>query len=162
MQNIIEPKYGISEDPWPYEYLINALQFFSLSLEQLDAYRVPDFEPVLFHGHQGDFISANALESIITIFRDILHVGLSFDEWIDDPNLENIGLENNFELFYYALLDFKLEDLKTQWPLICLQAQSLLIKLNWPIGNLPDFSCKRMLNEYSYGAYQSSLISHET
>lgn len=147
----------LSEDPWPYEYLINALQFFSMRFEQLKAYLVPDFDPVLFHGSQGDFISGNALEATVTIFTDILHVGLSFQDWIDDPKLENLGMEEDFKVLYQSLLHIDCVSLESLWPSICHQAQTLLSKLNWPMDELPEFTCERMLNEYSYCAYQESL-----
>lgn len=90
-----------AKDLWPYESVVDALKFFAMSEKDRDEYVVEDFPDVLFHGRGGDFITGDAKDAITTIFAEILCVGCSFDSWIEDEILEEIGIEGDFKDLCY-------------------------------------------------------------
>lgn len=146
--------YGNKEEPWPYEYIINALQFFSMSSKNREKYIVNDFPEVLFHGKFADFITGNAQTAITEIFIEIISKGEVFDEWIEDEKLEDIGIEVLFKELHSFLTSMELKELFNNWEKIQTMSLIILNKLGWTeIDQIPEFSCKRMLDEWSYGDY---------
>ena len=148
--------YGKSEDPWPYEYVVNALLFFAMESEARDKYIVQDFPEVLFHGRDADFISCKAKDTISFIYAEILGSGRDFDIWIEDEKLERIGLEEDFTNLYTALYDVEVTKIFENWSTTQKLAKAILEKMDWD-SNIdgPFITCEQILNEYSYGEYEN-------
>jgi hypothetical protein len=148
--------YGKSEDPWPYEYVVNALLFFSMEPEARDKYIVPDFPETLFHGRDADFLSCNAKETILFIYAEILGAGRDFEVWIEDEKLEGIGLEEELTNLYNELYGVEVTKIFNNWGATQKLAKSILEKLGWdPNIENPLISCEQILNEYSYDEYDA-------
>ena len=148
--------YGNSEDPWPYEYVVNALLFFSMETGARNEYIVNGFPEILFHGSEGDFTSSNAEEAVINIYSEIIGAGLSINDWIEDKSLEKKGLEELFSKLYSSVNNVEKEKVIENWKHTKKIAKSILVEMNWePINDQPLFTCEKILNEYSYDAYAS-------
>ena len=149
-----EQIYGISKDPWPYDYVINALLFFSMKPIVRDEYIVKDFPEILFHGKLGDFKSGDAKETVSFIWAETLEVGRTIDEWVEDEKYEKIGLEEEFHTLYKELYNIESEIIWRKWKLTSKSALTILNKLGWDkIPTEPFITCEELLNEYSYGNY---------
>ena len=85
-----------NEDSWPLDYILSALQFLSLDNSEKCKYLPQTFQQTLFHGSDGDFLSTSPISTILSIYLDCISVGATWDEWIDDCNLEELGLEQLF------------------------------------------------------------------
>lgn len=149
-----EKVYGLSEEPWPYEYVINALLYFSLERKSIDNYIVPDFTEILFHGATADWKSGNAFNTTTQIFTECLSAGRVIEEWIEDKKFEGIGLEQKFQNLYQKLLYVEPKSILDNWDNTKDIAIEILSLLNWiEIHEGPMMPCADLLNEYSYGAY---------
>lgn len=152
--------YDNSEEPWPYEYIVNALLFFSMETGCRNEYIVNDFPEILFHGSDGDFISSNAEEAVINIYSEIIGAGLCIDDWIEDKSLEKIGLEELFSKLYSSVYNVEKEKVIENWEYTKKIAEIILVEMNWePINDQPLFACEKILNEYSYNAYDSTTTN---
>jgi len=152
-----EEIFGISEDPWPYEYVVNALLYFSMSVEDLHKYIVSDFPDTLFHGNLGDWTSGDAIDTITTIYTEVLIAGCSIDEWLEDESLNMDTLQSRFRELYELLHDKEMNTLLADWSKTSALSAQLLLDLAWDeISAGPMISCEYLLNEWSYGAYSEN------
>lgn len=166
--------YGTSRDPWPYDYVVAALQFFALNPQALVSYLPPSFPKTTFHGN-GDFDTSSPLIALVEIYAECIHAGINWNEWIDDPQAEDKEIESMFEALYQCIENVPIindeEDLQcrhalladdeTEWALAISSCRDLAVKILKRIGLYepdlaPLFSAKSILNEWSYGAYSEN------
>lgn len=148
--------YGRAEDPWPYEYLVNALRFFALDFRARDDYLPSDFRPILFHCEGGDITSGSAQEMICVIYADVIGSGRGLD-WIEEESTEDLNLANALSWLYENLFLPEIDDVWKNWEATRVVARQVLDKLGWEsLSGPPEFSAAKMLNEYSYGAYAAA------
>lgn len=168
--------YGSSEDPWPFEYLLSALQFFALSPVGINSYLPKMFPKTLFHGSLGDFYSISPLSTILMISSDCVRPGANWNEWINGQAEE----DKEIELLFGALHEFIQEvifsgdesdshyrvmltsDTADGWIVSMSKcrdlAKYLLTRIGWYEDDaMPIFSAATVLNEYSYGEYGDNL-----
>jgi len=152
-----EATHGSSEDPWPYEYLVNALCFFAMDAHSRDDYLPTDFTPVLFHCEGGDVLSGNTREMVCSIYAEILGVGRDMS-WAEDERWDSRNLENAFGWLYENLFLPNTEDVWKNWESTRVVAGQVLNHLGWnSLSEPPEFSAAKLLNEYSYGAYSAAI-----
>jgi hypothetical protein len=96
--------YESSCSPWPYDYVIAALQFFALNPQALVSYLPPSFPETTFHG-SGDFGTSSPLIALVEIYTECIHAGINWNEWIDDPQAEDEEIELMFEALYQCAED---------------------------------------------------------
>lgn len=165
---------GTSRDPWPYDYVVAALQFFALNAQALVSYLPPSFPKTTFHGN-GDFETSIPLIALIEIYAECIHAGINWNEWIDDPQAEYKEIELMFEALYQCIEDVPiindeddgkfhqalLADDRTEWVFAMSSCRDLAVKILKRIGlyeceSMPIFSAKSILDEWSYGAYSEN------
>lgn len=173
--------YGIRKT-WPFHYVISALRFYALEPKSLDEYLVDPFPETLFHGAGGDFHTTSPLRSILDICAEVILAGRIWNEWIGKKEWEDDELEKMFEklceqttrtycwedkkgriIFLDDKNDRKYRDMllnDENHPFVlamksCGETATIILKfIGWYGKNeSPLFSCNRLLNEWSYGAY---------
>jgi len=149
--------YGISEQPWPYEYVVNSLLYFSQSKQGLRQYVVDDFPETLFHGNTADWISGCALETITVIFTEILDAGRKVDEWFEDETTDVKELKRQFFELYNLLIGKELNEILANWENTARLSQEILQQMTWDAVRVgPMRECGEYLDEWSYGAYSEA------
>jgi len=163
-----------NEDSWPLDYILSALQFLSLDNSEKCKYLPQAFQQTLFHGSDGDFLSTSPISTILSIYLDCISVGATWDEWIDDCNLEELGLEQLFlsltkQLNACVFIQDEKDDYyrnilcddvtENEWLQSLYSCKFLSIKILKKLGlyqknSIPIFGAEELLNEYSYGGYK--------
>lgn len=152
--------YNSSRDPWPNLYVVSALMFFAMEPAHRNSYVVADFPEVLFHGTEADWKSGDALETVTMIFSEILGLGSTLDLWRQSAQMEALGIADQIQSLYEQLTDREVEELLANWNSSKKVAGYILGQVGWhESGKHPPVSCARLLNEYSYGAYDEAIGS---
>lgn len=171
----LETTCGFTRDPWPYEYVVSALQFFALSPKEIDLYLPEVFSKTLFHGGLGDFYSTSPLSAVLRIYCDCVGVGKQWNDWIDDPKQEDrvievlfqrleehveqaISFDDDSDRLYRDLL---ITHSSTPWVTTMMKCRELAIHILMKIdlfeeGAAPLYSAIDLLNGYSYGEYDDN------
>lgn len=113
---MIEKVYGLTEDDWPFEYLVTALQILSLNSKMLNAY-IPNEIDNVAYDHAGFLVSSSPLFLTLTMLKDCISPGRDWNEWIENKALESRQTELDLEKLYSMLVELrrKLElDLETK------------------------------------------------
>jgi len=110
-----EEIYGISDNhPWPYEYVISALQLLSLSSENFDKY-IPKKTGKMMHDGRGGCVESDSpIILTLSFLIDIISLGLQWDEWIENEKYEDIGIEEKFESLYEIVVSLQLFERKEE------------------------------------------------
>ena len=109
-----EEIYGISEDPWPYEYVISALQLLSLSPENFDKYMPEKTGKMMYDGRDACVESDSPIILTLSFLIDFISLGLEWDEWIEDEKYEGIGIEEKFESLLEIVVSLQLFERKEE------------------------------------------------
>lgn len=135
--------YGLSEDPWPYEYLINALIFFSMSTTNRESYF-----STIEENEKNKYGFENAKHIIIEAFSENLIPGRNFDDWNEDIALDKLEIEKDFP--YFSTLGFMSQpnEILNHWELVRTQTLKILNKLGWEEADAPFFSSQKILEWY--------------
>ena len=135
--------YGLSKDPWPYDFVVNSLFFFSLSASERDNYILSVSKEC--KDKHTDF----ELTDIITQgFAENLRVGRVFNEWIDDEKLESKGIDQDFQFYFKLKFMGKTKKVIESWDDIRHQSIKILNKMGWDDKPLPLVSADNMLKQY--------------
>lgn len=165
--------YGLDKNsPWPYNYVISALQFLSLPAEQFEKYLPKRFSETLFHAKEGDFYSTSPLATLLSISTEAIEAGQRWNDWIYANNLKDPDIERSFRNLMHQLYkvldidernermyrDMLLHETQHHWVTDMKDCRKLAInilkKIGWYRENItPVFSSVELLNEYSYGMY---------
>ncbi len=140
-----EKVYGLSEDPWPYDYVIDSLIFFSLKVSDKDAYFATVDRDKWIEYSQDDIY-----DHIVQGFaRDIIP-GLDINEWINNTELEKAGLEDDFAEFLHLGMNKGTDRILENWKDIPNLSRRILNKLKWPKPSEPFTSSDEMLEDYKH------------
>ena len=169
--------YDIKEK-WPFHYVISALYFFALDSKFLTLYLPGSFPETTFHGGLGDFISKSSLHSTILIYAECINAGRTWNDWIENEIYQDDNLPKMFDLLHKQIdkildedterenkaLDILIKSEKhplTQAFVNARQtAREILKEIGWYEDNkMPPISCRNILNEYSYGAYDRTRLN---
>jgi len=137
--------YGLSEDPWPYDFVVNSLLFFSMSDSERDAYihSIPE--------KKKDKYSVPVLSDIVIQgFAENLRAGRTFDEWINDEVLETNRIEQDFEYYYGLGFMGDSEKIIENWNEIRKHSVKILNKIGWSEKSVPFVSAEKILEQYEY------------
>lgn len=113
---MIDKVYGLMEDDWPFEYLVTALQILSLNSKMLNTY-IPNVIDDMAYDHAGFFVSNSPLFLTLTMLKDCISPGRTWNEWIENKTLESKQTERELEKLYSMLVELRRElniDLETK------------------------------------------------
>lgn len=169
-----------SIEPWPLHYVQTALWFLNATPADRAKYLPPPFPAVRFHGDLGDFETGNPLYFMVQFCAEACRMGSRIDEWMDlDPSGK---LRAQFDELRAILNAMILDDLEKWDPATILRAtgdspgdvylpdtaglfnaasrysKAITADLAWSADlSGPKLGCEGLLDEYSYGAYSSSV-----
>lgn len=159
--------YGVYDtDAWPFAYVVAGLRYFALSPAQVTRY-VPDdtYSPTVFHGRNGDFEELSPVVAVTLICQECVEAGISWDEWIEDPDFENRGIGMLFRELV-GEIESVLDSLEAQsniadepWSSCRRRAVDILTVLElYEPNREPEYFATTLLNEWSYGAYGENVV----
>ena len=147
-----EKIYGTTSDSWPFDYVVSALQLLALPEEQFGKFIPEEIEETIYDGVGGCVISSDPYVITYSLLKDYISPGTTWDEWINNIELESIGLESNFKKLSVNISAMeKVEKFSEKWKVLQNHnrniAKQLLVKIGlYQKGSFPIFSWQEMVH----------------
>jgi len=140
-----EKIYGLNADPWPYDYVVDSLIFFSLSEKQRTVFlNQIDLDKWI------EYTSEEICDHIVQGFAENIRPGLTINDWVDDEELENAGLERDFHDLRRLGMARGTSMILLEWERISMVSNKILGKLGWSGVTEPFTTAEKMLMDYKF------------